>query len=114
MAGEVAGGDKMTQDLFVEPKTMRERVKEYCQKKHFVTSIDLANFKDEIRRTEGIVPGLLRIEREARQLVKTEYRNDVLCTINPNGVLHRLSSREKIFRGFDKRFAVYEYQGGPK
>uniref|UniRef100_A0A6M3LBD3 Uncharacterized protein n=1 Tax=viral metagenome TaxID=1070528 RepID=A0A6M3LBD3_9ZZZZ len=93
-------------DLFTH-KTMKERVKDFCRENGFTTSIDLQNLMDKIKREEGIVPGLLRIHREARDLVKTEYRNGVLMIINPEGVLHRLSRDEKIFRGFDKRFAVY-------
>jgi hypothetical protein len=100
-------------DLFIK-KTMNQRVKEFCQEKGFTTSIDLENLKDRIRHTEGNIPGVMRIHREARDLVKTEYKNGVLITINPDGVLHRLSRKEKIFRGFDRRFATYEYIGEKK
>jgi len=97
-------------DLFTK-KTMRQRVLEFCRKQGFTTSIDLETLKDDIRRTEGNIDGIMRIHREARGLVKTEYRDGVLTTINPNGVLHRLSKEEKIMRNFDKRFATYEWIG---
>jgi len=86
----------MVTDLFVAPRTMRERVKEFCRQKGYVTSIDLDNFKDHIRHTEGNIPGVMRIHREARQLAE-------------DGILRRLSDEEKIFRGFKKKFAVYEF-----
>lgn len=85
-------------DLFVK-KTMRQRVKEFCQDKGFVTSIDLENLKDKIRHTEGNVKGLLRIHREARQLAE-------------DGLLRRLDKKEKLFRGFkNSEIAVYEWVG---
>jgi len=103
----------MVQDLFFK-KTMKSRVLEFCREKGYTSSVDLEILKDKIRHTEGNVDGLLRIHREARGLVKTEYRDGVLITINPNGVLHRLSKEEKIMRGFDKRFATYEWVGEKK
>lgn len=100
-------------DLFIK-KTMRQRVLEFCREKGFTSSVDLEILKDKIRHTEGNVDGLLRIHREARGLVKTEYRDGVLVEINPNGVLHRLSDNEKDFRGFSRKFAVYEWLGETK
>ena len=82
-------------DLFRKP-TMRERVLEFCKEKGYTTSIDLQNLMDNIKHEEGIVPGLLRIHREARQL-------------SQDGILKRLDAQEKDFRGFNKKFAVYEF-----
>ncbi len=84
-------------DLFKTP-TMRERVLEFVKDKHYASSIDLQNLMDKIKREEGIVPGLLRIHREARQLAE-------------EGFLRRLSKEEKIFRfsRINPKFAIYEY-----
>jgi len=86
----------MQTDLFAKPKSMRERILEFAKQKGFITSIDLDNLPDEIKQTEGNIRGILRIPKEARDLVK-------------EGLLRRLDDDEKIFRGFDKRFATYEY-----
>ena len=83
-------------DLFSKPKSMREKVLNLCKEKGFVTSIDLAEFAEDIRHREGIVKGLLRIHREARELAQDK-------------VIRRLDKEEKIFRGFSPKFAVYEF-----
>jgi len=87
----------MTTDLFTKP-TMKSRVKEFCKSNGYTTSCDLENFKDHIKRTEGFVKGYLRIHREARQLTTDK-------------VLRRLDDKEKLFRGFDKKIAVYQWVG---
>ena len=98
-------------DLF-KTLTMRDRVLAFIKDKHYASSIDLDNFKSYIQKTEGNVPGILRIHREARNLVRTEYKNGVLITINIDGVLHRLSKEEKIFRfNVNPKIAVYQYVG---
>jgi len=85
---------------------MRQRVIDYCKVKIYVSSIDIENLKDHIRRTEGNVKGLLRIHREWRALARTEE--------NPKGVMRRLDRREKIFRGFkNPDLAIYEFIGEP-
>ena len=84
------------QDLFAKPKSMRERVLNLCKKKGFVTSIDLEEFAEEVKHREGIVKGLLRIHREARGLAQDK-------------VIRRLDKKEKKFRNFNPKFAVYEY-----
>ena len=91
-------------DLFLKPLTMRQRVIDYCKQKGFVTSVDIENLKDHIRRTEGNVSGLLRIHREWRALAKSDT--------NPNGLMRRLDDREKVFRGFkNTKIATYEWTG---
>lgn len=83
-------------DLF-EHKTMRQRVLDFCKQKGFVSRIDLEDLKDKIRHNEGNIKGVLRIDREARQLAE-------------DGVLRRLDKNEKILRGFRNwKIAVYEY-----
>jgi hypothetical protein len=86
-------------DLFKNP-TMKERVKDFCSSMEFTSSIDLQNLMDRIKRDEGIVPGLLRIHREARQLCQ-------------EGVLRRLTKEEKVFRfsRLKPSIAVYEWVG---
>lgn len=87
-------------DLFAKPKTMKQRVIEFARQRQIFDSRDLEDFKEEVRRTEGNVPGLLRIHREARGL----------CSgLNP--ALRRWTDNEKIRVGRDKRFAAYEYIG---
>ena len=87
-------------DLFNKPLTMRERVANFAKEKHYINSIDLQNLMDKIKHEEGIVPGLLRIHREARQL----------CQDN---ILRRLDSEEKAFRfaRLKPSIAVYEWMG---
>ena len=89
-------------DLFSEPKplTMRDRVLAFIKDKHYASSIDLQGLVDKIKREEGIVPGLLRIPREARSLAQS-------------GIIKRLSKEEKIFRfsRINPKFAIYEYVG---
>ena len=98
----------MVQDLFTKPKSMCDRVLNYCrQQKGFITSIDIENLKDHIRRTEGNVPGIMRIHREFRALAKTDE--------NPKGVMRRLNRQEKLFRGFkNPDIAIYEWIGDKK
>ena len=85
-------------DLF-KTMTMRDRVLEFVKDKHYASSIDLQCLMDKIKREEGIVPGLLRIHREARNLAQS-------------GILRRLDKKEKIFRfNINPKFAVYEYIG---
>ena len=84
-------------DLFSKPKSMRERVLNLCKQKGFVTSIDLEEFAEDIRHREGIVKGLLRIHREARDLAQDK-------------VIRRLDKDEKLLRGFSTKYAVYCYE----
>ena len=77
---------------------MRERVLGFCKQRGTVSRIDLEIFKDDIKANEGIVKGLLRIDREARQLAE-------------EGILRRLTREEKILKGYNKKFAVYAYNG---
>ena len=83
----------MQTDLFVK-KSMKDRVTDYCRQKGFITSVDLEDFKEELK----YLPGYLRIHRTARELAQ-------------EGILRRLDTQEKIFRGFDKQYAVYEWVG---
>lgn len=78
--------------------TMRERVYNFCKRNKRVSSADLDNFHDLLKRTEGNVKGLLRIHREARQL-------------SQDGLLRRLEPMEKGMLGYDSKLAVYEFVG---
>ena len=78
---------------------MEQRIRVFAQSKGFFSTVDLENFKDEIKAKEGIIKGLLRIQRTARGMAE-------------KGVfIRRLDKEEKILRGFDKRYATYEYVG---
>jgi len=79
---------------------MRDRVLAFIKDKHYASSIDLQCLMDKIKREEGIVPGLLRIHREARSLAQS-------------GIIKRLSKEEKVFRfsRLNPKLAVFEYVG---
>ena len=88
----------MVTDLFNKPKTMEQRILEFAREKGYFSTIDLENFKDAIKAKEGIVKGLMRVQRTCRQLAEKK-------------VLRRLDSQEKVSRGFAKRYATFCYRG---
>jgi len=83
-------------DFFTKPKSMKQRVLEFAKMKGFINSVDLEQFSEQIRHKEGVVKGLLRIHREARQLAE-------------DGRLRRLDDKEKTFRGMRVKYATYEF-----
>ena len=77
---------------------LKRKAKEYG----YFNTIDVENWTQEIKRTEGNIPGIMSTKRYIRKMAQDN--SNWHC-------LKRLSKKEKERHGFNPKFGAYKYIG---